>query len=135
MGSEMSKGERMRTHTERTESDHLSTRNSPAKGETENSTHCVLNLEKTRFARFTTRRVVNFSPRLKTLRKTRAPSIRHTLSAEFDPPFHPSLAWTHYRTIMCVEKTVAREFYEQEACDRGEPEILQGVKELKGILK
>ena len=67
----MSKGERMRTHTERTESDHLSAQNSPAKGETENSTHCVLNLEKTRFGRFSTQRVLNFSPRLKKLQKTR----------------------------------------------------------------
>jgi hypothetical protein len=71
VGSEMSKGERMRTHTERTESDHLSAQISPAKGETENSTHCVLNLEKTWFARFITQRVMNFSPRLKTPQKTR----------------------------------------------------------------
>ena len=61
----------MRTHTERTESDNLSAQISPAKGETENSTHCVLNLEKTWFARFITQRVMNFSPRLKTPQKTR----------------------------------------------------------------
>ena len=65
----MSKGERMETHTERTESDNLSARNSSAKEENENSTHCVLNLE--RFARFITERVMNFSPWLKTPQKTR----------------------------------------------------------------
>ncbi len=47
IGSEMSKGERMRTHTKRTEGDDLAVRNSSAEGEMENSTHCVLNLEET----------------------------------------------------------------------------------------
>jgi hypothetical protein len=147
----------------------------------------VLNLEKTRFAKFITQRVMNFSPRLKMPRKTRETSIRHTLCAEsfgtddlprkalppqrirhslsaeleasidksytargqfqsiapihhtacaeFTLPFHPSLSWSHYRAIMRVEKPEAREFYEQEAFDKGEPEIQQGVKELKGMLK
>ena len=45
MESEMSKGERMRTHTERTEGDDLAVRNSSAKGEKENGTQCVPNLE------------------------------------------------------------------------------------------
>jgi hypothetical protein len=78
----MSKGERMRTHTERTESDHLSAQISPAKGETENSTHCVLNLEKTWFARFITQRVMNFYPRLqsKTLPLIPCDSAKNVLS-------------------------------------------------------
>jgi predicted nuclease of restriction endonuclease-like (RecB) superfamily len=45
--------------------------------------------------------------------------IQHTACAEFAPPFHPSLSWTHYRTIMRVEKPEAREFYEQEAVASG----------------
>jgi hypothetical protein len=54
-----------------TEGDHPSARNSSAKEEKEKAAHCVADLEKTRFARLTTQRVVNFSPRLKTPRKTR----------------------------------------------------------------
>ena len=46
-------------------------------------------------------------------------SIHHTACAEFTPPFHPSLSWTHYRSIMRVEKPEAREFYEQEAVASG----------------
>lgn len=68
MGSEISKGERMRTHTERTEGDDRGVRNSSAKREMENSTQCVLNLD--RLLRFTTQRVVNLFPRLKTPQKT-----------------------------------------------------------------
>ena len=45
--------------------------------------------------------------------------IQHTACAEFTPPFHPSLSWTHYRSIMRVEKPEAREFYEQEAVASG----------------
>ena len=37
----------MRTHTERTEGDDRAVRNSSDKGENENSTQCVLNLEET----------------------------------------------------------------------------------------
>jgi hypothetical protein len=43
--SEMSKGERMKTHTGKTGGDDLSVGNSSAKEEKENSTQCVLNLE------------------------------------------------------------------------------------------
>lgn len=35
------------------------------------------------------------------------------------PAFHPSLSWTHYRTLMQVEKPDAREFYENEAVAAG----------------
>lgn len=35
------------------------------------------------------------------------------------PAFHPSLSWTHYRTLMQVEKPTAREFYETEAVAAG----------------
>jgi hypothetical protein len=51
IGSEMAKGERP-------EGDDLAVRNSSAKGEKENGTHCVPNLE--RFGRFITHRVMNF---------------------------------------------------------------------------
>jgi predicted nuclease of restriction endonuclease-like (RecB) superfamily len=47
------------------------------------------------------------------------PQIQHSLSAESLPPFHPSLSWSHYRTIMRVEKPEARDFYEQEAVAAG----------------
>ena len=39
----------------------------------------------------------------------------HTLCAESAPSFHPDLGWSHYRTLMRVEKPEARTFYEQEA--------------------
>ena len=45
VGSEMSKGERMESHTERTNGDDLSARNSSAKGGNEKGTHCVPNLK------------------------------------------------------------------------------------------
>jgi predicted nuclease of restriction endonuclease-like (RecB) superfamily len=35
------------------------------------------------------------------------------------PAFHPSLSWTHYRSLMQVEKPDAREFYENEAVAAG----------------
>lgn len=60
----MSKGERMRTHTERTEGDDRVVRNSSAEEEMEKAAHCVANLEP--LGRFTTQRVVNLFPRLKT---------------------------------------------------------------------
>jgi predicted nuclease of restriction endonuclease-like (RecB) superfamily len=45
--------------------------------------------------------------------------IHHTACDEFAPPFHPSLSWSHYRTLTKVEKPAAREFYEQEAVAAG----------------
>jgi len=45
--------------------------------------------------------------------------IQHTACDEFTPPFHPSLSWSHYRSIMRVEKPEARDFYEQEAVAAG----------------
>ena len=51
--------------------------------------------------------------------KTEVSPIRHSLCAEFPSPFHPSLSWSHYRTIMRVEKPEARDFYEQEAVAAG----------------
>ena len=123
MGSEMSKGERMRTHTERTESDHLSAQNSPAKGETENSTHCVLNLEKTRFVRFSTQRVLNFSPRLKTPQKTREP--------EFGTRCVPNLKKSFTIEIYTDERIAEFNQTEVELA----AEIEQRTKELEGMLK
>ena len=38
----------------------------------------------------------------------------HTLCDESAPSFHPDLGWSHYRTLMRVEKPEARTFYEQE---------------------
>jgi len=35
------------------------------------------------------------------------------------PAFHPSLSWTHYRSLLQVEKPAAREFYETEAVAAG----------------
>ena len=43
--------------------------------------------------------------------------IHHALSDEL--AFHPSLSWTHYRTLMQVEKSEARSFYENEAVAAG----------------
>ena len=119
----MSKGERMRTHTERTESDHLSAQNTPAKGETENSTHCVLNLEKTRFARFSTQRVLNFPPRLKKLQKTR--------ELEFATHCVPNLEKTLPIKIYTDERIAEFNQSELELA----AEIEQGMRELKGMLK
>lgn len=51
--------------------------------------------------------------------KTEVSPIRHSLCAEFPSPFHPSLSWSHYRTIMRVEKPEAWDFYEQEAVAAG----------------
>jgi len=87
----------MRTHTERTESDHLSARNSSAKEENENSTHCVLNLE--RFARFITQRVMNFSPRLKTLQKTRELEFGTHCVPNFDFHFNGLADKAKYRKV------------------------------------
>ena len=123
MGSEMSKGERMRTHTERTEGDNLSAQNSPAKGETENSTHCVLNLEKTRFGRFSTQRVLNFSPRLKKLQKTRG--------LEFGTRCVPNFEEGLTIAIYTDERFAELDQSEIELA----AEIEQGMRELKGMLK
>lgn len=38
---------------------------------------------------------------------------------ETKPAFHPSLSWTHYRTLMQVEKSDARDFYEGETVAAG----------------
>ncbi|MEI6175529.1 MAG: PDDEXK nuclease domain-containing protein [Verrucomicrobiota bacterium] len=38
---------------------------------------------------------------------------------ETKPAFHPSLCWTHYRTLMQVEKPDARDFYENETIAAG----------------
>ena len=111
----------MRTHTEKTKSEGFSVRNSSAKGENENSTHCVLNLE--RLLRFTTQRVVNFSPRLKTSRKTKA--------LEFGTHCVPNLEKTFpikIYTDKCISKLDQAEL-ELEA------EIEQGMRELEGLLK
>ena len=39
---------------------------------------------------------------------------RHMLCDESTPSFHQDLGWSHYRTLMRVEKPEARTFYEQE---------------------
>lgn len=42
--------------------------------------------------------------------------------AQSDPSntaFHRSLSWTHYRSLMQIEKSSAREFYESEAVAAG----------------
>jgi predicted nuclease of restriction endonuclease-like (RecB) superfamily len=45
-----------------------------------------------------------------------APSlILGTTGTEPETDFHPNLGWSHYRTLMRVEKPEARLFYEQEA--------------------
>ena len=43
--------------------------------------------------------------------------IRHAVRSEFWQPgqIHPNLSWTHYRTLLRVDKTEARGFYEIEA--------------------
>jgi hypothetical protein len=121
VGSEMSKGERMRTHTERTESDHLSAQNSPAKMEKEKDTLCVANLE--RFARFITQRVMNFSPRLKRMQKTR--------ELEFGTRCVPNLENTLSIKIYTDERISKLDQAELEL----EAEIEQGMRELEGLLK
>jgi hypothetical protein len=88
VGSEMSKGERMRTHTERTEGDHLSALNSSTKVEKEKDTLCVL----------------NFSPKLKTPQKTRelefgthcVPNfVCHFNSLAYKVKYRKAKAWNH----------------------------------------
>ena len=119
--SEMSKGERMRTHTVRTESVHLAAQNFLPNWAMEKDTHRVANLE--RFARFSTQRVLNFSPRLKTPRKTR--------ELEFGT-----------RCVPNPEEDLTIEFYTDEriaefhqAVVELAAEIEQGMRELKGMLK
>jgi predicted nuclease of restriction endonuclease-like (RecB) superfamily len=48
---------------------------------------------------------------------TRLNTIPHAASAKSWQPsqLHPNLSWTHYRTLLRVEKTKARAFYEIEA--------------------
>jgi hypothetical protein len=87
----------------------------------EKATHGVANLE--RFARFSTQRVLNFSPRLKTPRKTR--------ELEFGT-----------RCVPNPEEDLTIEFYTDEriaefhqAVVELAAEIEQGMRELKGMLK
>jgi predicted nuclease of restriction endonuclease-like (RecB) superfamily len=49
--------------------------------------------------------------------KARAVQIRHAVRGESWSPgrLHPSLSWTHYRTLLRVQTTEARSFYEIEA--------------------
>lgn len=41
--------------------------------------------------------------------------IHHKACGESSNPFHPSLSWSHYRSLMKVSRLEARAFYEQEA--------------------
>ena len=121
VGSEMSKGERMRAHTERTEGDDFSVRNSSAKGENENSTHCVLNLE--RGLRFITHRVMNFSRGLETPQKTSA--------SQFGTRCVPNLEGDSTIKIY-PEKRIAE--FDQAEVELA-AKIERGIRELEGMLK
>jgi hypothetical protein len=117
----MSKGERMRTHTERTEGDDFAFRNSSAEWEMEKAAHCVANLE--RSGRFTTQRVVIFSSGLETPQKTRA--------AQFGT-----------RCVPNCEEALPTGIYADEHItefDQAEVElaaaIQQGMNELEGMLR
>lgn len=44
-----------------------------------------------------------------------APSIGDPLGSESAQGFHPSLSWSHYRALMRVDSSAARQFYEEEA--------------------
>lgn len=46
---------------------------------------------------------------------TRDGSILHPAGGELAPYFHPNLSWSHYRSLMRIEKLEARQFYENEA--------------------
>lgn len=46
-------------------------------------------------------------------------ALRRESSTPQEAPFHPHISWTHYRTLMQVEKPAAREFYETEAVAAG----------------
>jgi hypothetical protein len=113
----------MRNHTEKTKSEGFSVRNSSAKGENENSTHCVLNLEKTWFGRFSTQRVLNFSPRLKMPRKTK--------ELEFGTHCVPNLEKT-FPIKIYPDKCIS--ILDQAELEL-EAEIEQGMRELEGLLK
>ena len=47
------------------------------------------------------------------------PARRHPAGEEFLTGFSPQLSWSHYRALMRVENTAAREFYEREAMAGG----------------
>ena len=117
----MSKGERMRNHTERFKSEGFSVRNSSAERENENSTHCVLNLG--RFGKFITHRVMNFSRGLETPLKTGV--------TQFGTRCVPNRE-EHLTTIVYADEWIA-EF------DQAELEfaaaIQQGMQKLEGTLK
>ena len=48
-------------------------------------------------------------------RQSASPAIRSPLGSELALSLSPRLAWSHYRALMRVETTAAREFYESEA--------------------
>ena len=58
------------------------------------------------------------APREKSISAESGPSTRITTES-LTPAFHTSLSWTHYRSLMQVEKPAAREFYESEAVAAG----------------
>lgn len=43
----------------------------------------------------------------------------HPAGGELIMNFHPNLSWSHYRALMTVEKSIARDFYEKEAVECG----------------
>jgi len=47
------------------------------------------------------------------------PGDRHPTSVGLAQGFSPDLSWSHYRSLMRVQDTNARDFYEQEAADCG----------------
>lgn len=44
-----------------------------------------------------------------------ANSISYPAGSKSQPSFHPNLSWSHYRALMRVENSAARQFYETEA--------------------
>jgi predicted nuclease of restriction endonuclease-like (RecB) superfamily len=51
--------------------------------------------------------------------KSKPDQIRHMACDELLPSFNPQLSWSHYRLLMRVADTDAREFYEQETAECG----------------
>ena len=63
------------------------------------------------------------------------PVIPHAVSAESRKPgrLHPNLSWTHYRTLLRVDKAEARSFYEIEAI-RNEWSVRELERQINSLL-
>jgi predicted nuclease of restriction endonuclease-like (RecB) superfamily len=46
-------------------------------------------------------------------------ALRRESDTPREAPFHPQISWSHYRALMRVEKSAARDFYETEAVAAG----------------